>query len=198
LGGSGPNFYSYVFDSPTNLTDPFGLAGAPVLIPLAGGAGTGLTLIEGGGGAAAISGIIVETGSIGGPAGVAVAGTGVVGWGIGRGVGHIPLIGGGTVDDGWQDIFTSLFFSNPDPNPGAGPAFKPHPLPLPGVTPLAGRQCKKNNNDECREQLNKCIEECSDELRKGEWPFRRCVAKCMDDAGCDYTIPRPFYDPPSR
>jgi hypothetical protein len=62
---------------------------------------------------------------------------------------------------------------------------------------LVGRKDKKPA-DECRQQLQECIEQCSDELRRGEWPFRRCVAQCMDNAGCDYTIPRPFYNPPLR
>ena len=62
IAGSGPNSYAYVFNSPTNLVDPFGLA-APALVPAVFG---GLTLIQGGGGAAAISGTVVETGSVGG------------------------------------------------------------------------------------------------------------------------------------
>lgn len=37
FAGSGPNFYAYVFDNPTNLTDPFGLA-VPALLPALGGA----------------------------------------------------------------------------------------------------------------------------------------------------------------
>jgi RHS repeat-associated protein len=57
--------------------------------------------------------------------------------------------------------------------------------------------CKKTK-EECKEILNNCIDECIDKLRGGEWPFRRCVADCMDKAGCDYTIPRPFYNPPPR
>jgi hypothetical protein len=39
---------------------------------------------------------------------VGLAGT--AGWVIGRGIGHLPTVGGGTVDSGWQDIFTRLFF----------------------------------------------------------------------------------------
>jgi RHS repeat-associated protein len=183
FAGSGPNFYAYVFDSPTNLTDPFGLA-APALLPALGGAagaGTGLTLIQGGAGAGAtISGTIVETGSIGGPAGVAVAGAGVVGWGIGRGVGHVPLFGGGgTVDDGWQGIFTSLFFSNADPNPGAGTAFNPHPL--------AGRNCKnKPTEEECDEMYETDLETCR-KLRS-----RSCYAQAAERwAACKAGKPIP-------
>jgi len=153
FAGSGPNFYAYVFNSPTNLVDPFGLA-TPALIPIVAGSGTGLTLIQGGGGAAAITGTIVETGSAGGPAGVAVLGAGAAGWGIGREIGHIPLIGGGgTVDDGWQAIFTSLFFSNPDPNPGAGPAFKP----------LAERSCKaqpRHSEGDCDDMYEADLDTC--------------------------------------
>lgn len=196
FAGSGPNFYSYVFDSPTNLTDPFGLAAAPILVTLA-TAGGGLTVIAGGAGTSGvISGTIVETGSIGGPAGVAVAGAGALGWITGRGIGHVPIGGGQTIDDGVQ-LIARLTLFRPDPNPGAGPLFNPQPQPLSGAAPLTGRNCKKSP-DECRKQLRDCIEQCGDELRKGEWPFRRCVAKCMDDAGCDYTIPRPFYNPPPR
>jgi len=50
-----------------------------------------------------------------------------------------------------------------------------------------------SKNLTCSEQLDKCIDQCTDELRNGEWPFRKCVADCMADAGCDYTIPRPWY-----
>ena len=50
----------------------------------------------------------------------------------------------------------------------------------------------------CVEQLDKCIDQCIDELKNGEWPFRKCIADCMAAAGCDYTIPVPWYTPPPR
>jgi hypothetical protein len=100
FAGSGPNFYAYVFNNPTNLVDPFGLDAGT--LALGGGrilAGTEI-------GADVIGGAVTV-----GEAAPAVGAAGLAGWGIGRGVGHVPLIGGGTVDDGWQDIFTYLFFS---------------------------------------------------------------------------------------
>jgi hypothetical protein len=98
-------------------------------------------------------GTVVETGSAGGRAGLPVVGPGAAGWGTGRLVGHVPLIGGGTVDDGWQEIFTPLF---PDstPNPGAGPAFNPNPL--------AGRKDEglDNDGDRCRKVRQDCQDKC--------------------------------------
>ena len=185
--GSGPNFYSYVFDSPTNLVDPYGLSAAPALVPLV-GAGGGLTVITGGGGAgAAITGTVVETGSIGGPVGVAVLGAGTAGWFAGRGIGHIPIGHGQTIDDGVQLIGSlTLFRPDPNPNPGAGPLFNPHPQPLPGVTPLAGRK-PRNQGEEVsctlvdeweiidpgtRQSHKVCEYQCDDgtpEVREGFW-----------------------------
>jgi hypothetical protein len=115
-----------VFDRPTNLVDPFGLAAAPVLVPLA-AAGGGLIVITGGGGAgAAITGTVVEPGSIGGPVGVAVLGAGTAGWFAGRGIGHISIGHGQTIDDGVQLIGSlTLFKPDPNPNPGCWPIIQP-------------------------------------------------------------------------
>ena len=59
-----------------------------------------------------------------------------------------------------------------------------------------GPKCEKTKD--CAKQLDICIEACFGALKGGEWPFRKCVADCMDQAGCSYTVPRPFYNPPSR
>lgn len=101
FAGSGLNFYAYVFNNPTNLVDPFGLDAGTLAL---GGRILGGTEI----GADVIGGAVTV-----GEAAPAVGAAGLAGWGIGRGVGHVPLIGGGTVDDGWQDIFTYLSFRKP-------------------------------------------------------------------------------------
>ncbi len=142
--GGGLNVYAYALDSPTNLTDPLGLESAvaepPVITTAGAGAATEAALTE-----AAAEGessgpvlTLVAGGSgditlAGGPAGLLVVGAGGIGWGIGRGVGHIQIDDDWTVDDGWQAIFTSLFYSHPDPNPGAGEHFNP----------LAGRKNRR-------------------------------------------------------
>ena len=52
---------------------------------------------------------------------------------------------------------------------------------------------------DCVLRLAECIEDCQPELESGgEWPFRKCVAACMESAGCSYTIPQPWYQPPPR
>jgi len=197
FAGSGPNFYAYAGNDPVDFRDPFGLTGPGTAV--AGVAGTTATaaevdavaapLIEGAAtdlGVGAGFGTIVETGSAGGPAGVAAVGAGAVGWGIGRGVGHVPLIGGGTVDDGWQDIFTSLFYSNPDPNPGAGPAFNPHPQPLAGRKDEKSddlKPCKLDGQFELPSGQVACAYKC------GHWPGAHITVTCDAGQKCKGDIP---------
>jgi uncharacterized protein RhaS with RHS repeats len=71
---SGMNFYEYSYNSPVDFKDPSGNQPAPALLPPAPPV---LTLINGGlaggAGVGATFGVAVETGSPGGPIGVAVA-----------------------------------------------------------------------------------------------------------------------------
>jgi RHS repeat-associated protein len=87
---AGLNFYRYVFNNPTELRDPYGENPAVVALPWIGGFG-GATL----------------------PAwlvpGVAVGAAGGAGWLIGRGIGHIPLGGGQTIDGAITDGLTPLW-----------------------------------------------------------------------------------------
>src|SRR5262249_7160039 len=157
-------------DSSTNLTDPLGLATLPAWVPALGGAGSRLTLITGGGGAAAptftlVAGGSAETGLAGGPVGVLVGGAGAVGWGIGRGVGHIPIGGGWTVDDGWTAIGIATVFSpDPNPYPGAGPAFNPNGKPSRAPS-LAGRYTggrpATDDDDDCAKEWGDALEFCA-------------------------------------
>ncbi|HEY6254148.1 MAG TPA: RHS repeat-associated core domain-containing protein, partial [Candidatus Angelobacter sp.] len=208
FAGSGPNLYAYVLDSPTNLSDAFGLQGggtgvaeppvdkvAQVIQKVATAAGVGTT-------AATTSTVAVSTsegtgeivtliaggsgeGSVAGPAGVLV------------GIGAAAV--GGIIYE-WRErnhALDALDRANAELRRVQQLEHQAELNLLNQPKPLPGRESKKSP-DECRKQLQECIEQCTDELRKGEWPFRRCVAKCMDDAGCDYTIPRPFYNPPPR
>jgi RHS repeat-associated protein len=184
----GVNFYTYVFDSPTNLTDPSGncplCPGAAAGTTATAAAGTTATaaevdavvapLVEGAAtdmGLGATFGVAIETGSSGGPIGVAVVGAGAAGWGIGRLVGNMPMPGGGgaTVDDGWTGIWSATLF-------------KPDPDPLPGATPLlknlAGRQCKKGDVDDCVKRFHREINWCT-ETYKGSIDvyYEQCIAR---------------------
>jgi RHS repeat-associated protein len=79
FAGSGPNFYAYVFNNPTNLVDPFGLdAGTLVL-----GGGRILAGTE-------IGGDVIGGAVAVGEAAPAVGAAGLAGWGIGRvsGISH--------------------------------------------------------------------------------------------------------------
>jgi RHS repeat-associated protein len=118
----GINFYSYVGNNPQNFIDPSGKYPIAIPIPIPWwlvGSGTA-------------GGVLAGAGRLAGPVGAA----GTVGWGIGRGIGHIPIYGGGTVDDGWQQIFTLLFFSQAASQSQAGPR----------------ATCKKNGNADCPRQ----------------------------------------------
>jgi RHS repeat-associated protein len=193
FAGSGPNLYAYAGNDPVDFRDPSGLLGPGTVVAGAGTAATTAevnavagTLVEGAAtdmGLGAGFGTVVETGSAGGPAGLAIVGAGAAGWGTGRLVGHVPLIGGGTVDDGWQDIFTPLF-SDPSPNPGAGPAFNPHPL--------AGRK------DESSKELKSCKLDGQFELPSGQvacaykcghWPGAHITVTCDAGQKCKGDIP---------
>jgi len=101
FAGSGPNFYSYVFNSPTNLVDPSGREAATLAL---GGAG----ILAGSAALDTLLGGAVVVGDALPPVGVA----GTVGWGAGRAIGHIPLGGGNTIDSNMQFIFTYFFFSH--------------------------------------------------------------------------------------
>ncbi len=85
---TGPNFYTYVWNQPLMYSDPTGRNPLVGVLPWAGGLG--------GEGAAA-------AGAVGAGTGLAVVGAGVAGWGIGRGIGHIPIGDGQTVDDAVTD-----------------------------------------------------------------------------------------------
>ena len=106
---AGPNFYDYVGNQPIVYSDPTGLNPGVGVLPWVGGLGG-----EGLGGA-----VVAGAG-----AGVAVVGAGVAGWGIGRGIGHIPIGDGQTVDDAVTNAMTAtiLWFSrgNSDPIPYPG------------------------------------------------------------------------------
>ena len=144
---AGPNMYAYVRNNPQNFSDPSG--NIPIAIPVpwwwlgSGSAG----------------GVIVGIGRITGPVGAA----GTVGWGIGRGIGHIPLYGGGTVDDGWQQIFTILFFSTASSQ-------SQH---------QSDKQACKKNKSECdrrhAEEVNFCVQEY------GNYPnlLHKCFERAM-------------------
>ena len=165
FAGSGSNFYAYVFDSPTNLTDPFGLA-APALVPLAAGGGAGLTLIQGGGGAAAISGTVVETGSMGGPLGVGVAATGAIVY-FGASASNAELNANAAYDEEWQSViaYNQAMMAKKKPF-----TFAPMPLPqfAPGTArgnpyPLAGRYSGGDDggNDDCPKRWTDARRYCS-------------------------------------
>jgi RHS repeat-associated protein len=104
FAGSGPNLYAYAGNDPVDFRDPSGLLGPGTVVAGAGTAATTAevnavagTLVEGAAtdmGLGAGFGTVVETGSAGGPAGLAIVGAGAAGWGTGRLVGHVPLIGG--------------------------------------------------------------------------------------------------------
>ena len=109
--GGDVNLYEYALSSPTNFIDPFGEdAGVWVL---GGGIGTGTGADLVGGGAIATGGadVIVAVGAAAGTGGAVVA-AGGIGWGVGRGIGHIPIGHGQTVDDGMQLIWTLLLYHN--------------------------------------------------------------------------------------
>jgi RHS repeat-associated protein len=146
FAGSGPNFYAYVFNSPTNLVDPLGLA-APALVPAVFG---GLTLIQGGGGAAAISGTVVETGSVGGPVGVGIAATGAIVY-FGGSASNAELNANAAYDEEMQSV---IAYNN---------AILAHPRPSPAS--LAGRYTGKKrrkwNDDDCETMFASDTQSCN-------------------------------------
>jgi Bacterial toxin 34 len=95
------NFYGYAGNDPIDFTDPFGLH-TPVAVPVLVGIGKDLIVP----GITTVGGVIIVVGE----AAPAVGLAGTIGWGIGRGIGHLPTVGGGTVDSGWQDIFTRWLY----------------------------------------------------------------------------------------
>ena len=105
---SDANFYEYAYQDPVDFDDPGGLNGQAAAAAL-GGAGTavgwGGTVLGSTEAGAAILGGIVTTG--------AVVGAGAVGWLVGRGIGHIPIGGGNTVDSAVTAGFTAtlIFFA---------------------------------------------------------------------------------------
>ena len=98
----GANFYEYARDNPIRFRDPTGNNPGVLVLPWIAGGGEGV-------GAAAAAGA---------GAGAAVVGAAVVGWEIGRGVGHIPIGEGRTVDDAVTDTISVLFFPQSSPLPG--------------------------------------------------------------------------------
>lgn len=170
LGGGDPNFYAYVFNSPTNFNDPFGLSAGILPPPVAAGAaGVGAGTALGAG-----FGAEVATGSIGGPAGVAVLGAAALGWGIGRGIGHIPIGHGQTIDDGVQLLFEPLFSPSPEPRP----------------TPLAGRKYPKKwpwEDDYCDVLYEIDVQRCRARGAGKECyeEAMRRYAQCRHDKGLD-------------
>jgi RHS repeat-associated protein len=132
FGGGDANLYGYVFNDPVNLVDPFGETGGVLVLGPPIGAGIGTDVIVGtGAGIATAGGIIIVVGEA--APGVGLAGT--AGWAIGRGIGHIPTVGGGTVDQGWQDIFTDWLF----PETAANWALARRPICLTRSNPFVGK-----------------------------------------------------------
>jgi RHS repeat-associated protein len=166
---AGPNLYSYVYDYPIGLTDPYGLqAGVapapippvapppvvpppPVLVPAAGG-GAASTAAAGG---ATVGGASAAT------VGVVVIGGFAIGWGVGRGIGHIPVGHGRTVDDAVQDWFLDNVWGRPvsppvpTPRAKAEPDAKAKPVPVPEERGSGKWHCRvrcnimKQNNAHC-------------------------------------------------
>jgi len=147
FAGSGPNFYAYSFNSPINLIDPLGLA-APALVPAV--VGGGLTLIQGGGGTAAISGTVVETGSVGGPLGVGIAATGAIVY-FGASASNAELNASAAYDEEMQSV---VAYNN---------AILAHPRPIPAS--LAGRYTGKKrrkwNDDDCETMFASDTQSCN-------------------------------------
>jgi RHS repeat-associated protein len=113
--GGGVNVYAYAYGDPISFRDPTGKTPGALVLPWIGGAAEGAESL-----AAAAAGA---------GAGLAVVGAGVAGWEIGRGIGHIPIGGGRTVDDAVTDVITILVFPQ---SPGS-------------PSPLSGRaRCKSN------------------------------------------------------
>jgi RHS repeat-associated protein len=141
---AGPNLYSYVYNYPMGLGDPSGQqAGAapalapapppvtapippPVVVPAAAAEGGALST-----GAATVGG--ASAGTIG----VVVVGGLVIGWVAGRGIGHIPIGSGRTVDTAVQDWFIDNVWGRPvsppmpTPRAKAEPDAKAKPVPVP-------------------------------------------------------------------
>ncbi len=107
---AGPNLYSYVYDYPIGLGDPSGQqAGAapalapappPVTAPIPPPVVVLAAAAEGG---ALTTGAATVGGASAGTIGVVVVGGLVIGWVAGRGIGHIPIGSGRTVDNAVQD-----------------------------------------------------------------------------------------------
>lgn len=102
----GMNFYAYVGNNPVTHSDPFGLAEPGTLTIGSLWAWGATSAAATGKGAAVLAGA---------GTGAALVGAGTAGWFIGRGIGHVPIGDGRTVDDAVTSAFASIItFSRGD------------------------------------------------------------------------------------
>lgn len=168
------NFYELGYDDPINLTDPTGEQ------PMG-----GIVVSSGTGAAVSVTTTVTVTSTGGGstPVFTLLAG----GSGEGASAGPIGALVGVDVAllvndiNGGIQLYHAFY---PGSNPNAGPSRNP------STNPLAGRGSCKGNID-CKQVKEDCIDACLDQLGKGgRWnqgiPFRNCVRRCMEAAGCSY------------
>ena len=144
------NMYSYVRDNPINHSDPTGRCFDFTTCALAfagsGSGGTGLTLAGGSAGAAAGSSTVLATA---GTAGL-IAGSFGAGYLAGRGIGHIPVGSGETVDTVVQAGFEGL-------------------IVLSSRVKQLGDRAKEGSVDDAIDQLDS-IRDRQTKIRKGQGP----------------------------
>jgi hypothetical protein len=119
--------------------------GAPALAPVAESApvvATEVVTTAGGGAAGA---------GLGASLGVGACGL-VLGALIGRGIGNLPVIGGGTVDDFWQQAMVEYIW-RPDRGPSTWPPTAGRCLPQ-TQTPTLGKGGKQNKRDTGLEKVS--------------------------------------------
>jgi RHS repeat-associated protein len=120
------NLYAFVYNSPVNVVDPYGLlAPSPAPLPVVGGGSAGLSGTAGAGGAGG-GGVFGfgTAGALGTSVGEVGLGTialgGTVAAGIGGTIGYaasqLPVTGGGTVADFWGGVIYDTFWPKSVPN----------------------------------------------------------------------------------